>query len=76
MSLYGCQNKPRPEYGAPLLVQQGWNQMSGHADDGTIGLLTRMVEIPYVMSTDCQYTKQHASDPQCMGCIHQAKETP
>ena len=76
MSLYGCHNKPRPEYGAPILVQQYWHQMSGHASDGTIGLLARMVDIPYVMSTDCQYTKQHAGDPQCAGCSHRAKETP
>lgn len=74
MSVYGCSNKPRPEYGAPILVQEGWHQLPGAGEDGTIGILARMVEVPYVMSTDCQYTKQHAADPHCSGCVHRAME--
>jgi hypothetical protein len=68
MSMYGCHNKPRPIANAPLIVQDGYHP---GPPDTRIAL---MVEAPFRMNTDCQYTKTHASDPQCSGCVHRHKE--
>jgi hypothetical protein len=73
MSLYGCFNKSRPAAGAPLQVQDGYFGASDPAHAAT-ARLARWIVIPYAMSTECQYTRQHASDPQCAGCVHRAKE--
>jgi hypothetical protein len=73
MSLYGCNNKPRPVAGAPLQVQDGYFGTYDPAHAATVRL-ARWIIAPYAMSTECQYTKQHASDPQCSGCVHRMKE--
>lgn len=65
MSIYGCHNKPRPVKDSPIWVQDGYVTN----EDGT-QRIDRMVQIPYVMSTDCQYTKMHPNDPHCAGCVH------
>jgi hypothetical protein len=74
MSLYGCRNKPRPTAGAGIRVQDGWvygifDYEAGHTDR-----IARIVEAPYAMSTECQYTKTHAGDAQCTGCAHRNKD--
>ncbi len=35
--------------------------------------LPRIVQIPHVMTTDCQFTKHNPTDPGCAGCNHQSK---
>jgi hypothetical protein len=70
MSQYGCHNKPRPTAGARLAVQDGWHDLSNG-----LSRYPNMVTTPFVMSADCQYTQQHARDPQCVGCAHRAKES-
>jgi hypothetical protein len=74
MSVYGCFDKPRPVAGAPLFVQDGYFGTFDPAQTAA-ARLARWIVIPYVMSTECQYTKQHASDPQCSGCKHRVGES-
>lgn len=74
MSIYGCHNKPRPNAGTAVLAQDGWvyglfDYEAGHTDR-----IARIVQTPYAMSTDCQYTRTHATDPLCSGCVHRAKD--
>lgn len=69
MSTYGCWNKPRPTAKAPLPVQDGWRDLSNGRSR-----YPNMVTTPFAMTTECQYTRQHASDPQCSGCVHRAVE--
>lgn len=73
MSPYGCHNKPRPVADAPLIVQDGYHQFRNQQNVPV--KVPRYVEAPYVMTTDCQYTRQHGSDPHCSGCMHRAGET-
>ncbi len=35
--------------------------------------LPRIVQIPHVMTTDCQFTKHNPTDAGCTGCNHQSK---
>lgn len=70
MPIYGCHNKPRPVIGSRLVVQDGYGYGAMFNNDR----IARMVEIPFVMSEACQYTKMHATDKLCAGCIHQHKE--
>lgn len=65
----GCNNRPRPVANKPLQVQDGYvlgmfTYEAGHTDR-----IDRMVTVPYVMSTDCQYGAS-ATDPGCAGCTH------
>ena len=68
MSIYGCHNKQRPMIGTYLDVQDG-----NHSQDPEYRI-ARMVNVPYVMTEECQYTKTHAADKLCAGCIHHNKE--
>lgn len=73
MSIYGCYNKPRPTSGASLAVQDGYvaeifEYESGHSDR-----IDRIVTVPYVMTVECQYTRMHADDKLCAGCIHRSQ---
>jgi hypothetical protein len=70
MSPYGCWNKPRPVAGKPILVQDAYYSMPP-VPDGQTCLSLRYVTVPFAMSTDCQYTQQHRTDPHCAGCTHQ-----
>lgn len=74
MSLYGCHNKPRPTAGAALLVQDGYVSGLFDYEAGHTDRIDRMVSVPFVLSVPCQYTHQHAADPQCSGCEHRTKE--
>jgi hypothetical protein len=75
MTIYGCYNKPRPIAGSPVIAQDGYKG----AWDPRYASITRSrnwITVPYAMSTECQYTKQHAADPHCSGCVHRARKTP
>lgn len=65
MSKHGCHNRP------PF---RDWH----HAQDGyhanTTSRVQRLVQIPHVMTRDCQYTKQEPGDQRCAGCCHQQKD--
>jgi hypothetical protein len=74
MSIYGCHNKPRPNADSSYIAQSSW---SATFRDG-FGAPHRTPQYIDIKSafgtTGCQYTKQHASDPQCAGCVHRMKE--
>lgn len=74
MSIYGCKNKPRPGLYAQILAQDGYEDP---VDEGWGHFSQKPVYVgkPFVMSRDCQYTKNHSSDPLCAGYVHQSKET-
>jgi len=63
----GCFDKPRPVAGARLQVQDGWHE--SHLSNTRY---PRMVTVPFVLSTDCQYTLT-TPDPRCAGCVHERK---
>lgn len=71
---YGCHNMPRPTAGAPLQVQDGYHRGIFDYEDGSSDRVSRMVTVPFVMSTACQYTQGHPADPGCSGCRHQSKD--
>jgi len=75
MSIYGCHNKPRPTEGALIDVQDGHHTRIFDYADGTADRIDRIVQVPYAMSTACQYTNHHAADPLCSGCVHRAKDS-
>lgn len=64
----GCNNRPRPAAGKPLLVQDGYvdNYSPIYA---TATRTARWVFKPFVMSTECKYDAS-ATDPGCAGCQH------
>lgn len=73
---YGCLNAPRPAAGAAThLAQAGWSD-TFRDGFGAPHRTPVMVEIHHVMTTECQYTKQHAADPGCAGCQHQSNKEP
>lgn len=65
--MYGCHNKPRPTTGTPIKVQDGYHAGMFSYESGASDRLPRMVSVPYVMSTTCQYDKS-ATDTSCKGC--------
>jgi hypothetical protein len=70
MRLHGCHNLPRDP--KPLLVQDGWVEAGFHSRDTGKRekvRLPRMVEIPFVNSTECRHDKR-TTDPGCEGCTH------
>jgi len=69
MSKYGCHNKPRPTAGAPLNVQDGYVTGVFEYESGASDRIDRIVQVPFAMTSDCQYTRQHAADPECSGCV-------
>ncbi len=73
MQLNGCHNKPRPVAGKPLQVQDGWHAGIFDYEDGTGDRIPRMVTVPFVLSSECQYTKT-TPDPRCAGCVHENME--
>jgi hypothetical protein len=74
MSIYGCHNKPRPVEGAPYMAQSEWSR-SFRDKVGQPYRVPIYIDIKSAFdTTDCQYTKQHAADPHCSGCVHRAKE--
>jgi hypothetical protein len=66
---YGCNNGKRPVANAPILVQDGWHTGIFDYEDGSSDRIPRMVPIPFVMSTECQYDAS-ATDSACKGCAH------
>lgn len=72
MSIYGCHNKPRPQPHHSYVAQVGWmDQRDGFNEPCPAPIYQ---DIYFMMSTPCQYTKQHASDPECSGCVHRTKD--
>ena len=65
---YGCHD--RPPYKPSQPVQSGW-----YADGYT--KTPRMVPMPHVMTTDCQFTHTELGkiDAKCEGCKHKLKES-
>ncbi|MGZ3676612.1 MAG: hypothetical protein ACXVCO_20095 [Ktedonobacterales bacterium] len=68
MSIYSCHNKSRPTKHGTYKAQSGWKiwqhtRKPIYVDIKTVFDLSR-----------CDYTQQHASDPECLGCAHRAKE--
>jgi hypothetical protein len=71
MSLYGCHNKPRPTANRAIIVQDGYRAV---LSEPPMQLYARYTTVPFSMSIECKYTEHHASDPQCAGCVHRARE--
>lgn len=69
MTPHGCHNRP------PLRdwhhAQNGYWPMS-KPEAGT--RLPRVVQVPHVMTRDCQYTQHQPQDERCAGCCHQKVE--
>jgi hypothetical protein len=74
MSLYGCNNKPRPTAESSYVAQAGWSETFR---DG-LGAPCRVpiyIDIKSAFGTTaCQYTLAHATDPECSGCVHRSKD--
>jgi hypothetical protein len=74
MSAYGCHNKLRPTSDSAYVAQSSWSET---IRDG-FGNPCRVPVYVDVKSAfdakDCQYTRMHASDPECSGCVHRAKD--
>lgn len=68
MPTNGCNNRPRPEAGKPLLVQDGYFNT---VDEGwgNLSRRARYHTVPFTMYTECQYDAS-ATDPGCSGCAH------
>lgn len=60
MTIYSCHNRPRPTANAPVTVQDGWIDTPGSR-------IPRMVTVPFVMTTECQYDAT-MTDKSCAGC--------
>lgn len=60
---HGCHN--RPPLGRPLVVFDGYRFPAQRLEP-----ITR--EVPFAMSTDCQYSKSTPADPRCAGCVNHA----
>jgi hypothetical protein len=73
MSAYGCHGKPRPSAQSQHLAQSGYSD-GWRPEFAAVSRTPIWVKVPHVMTTDCQYTKMHASDPECSGCVHRAKD--
>lgn len=66
---HGCFN--RSEFAGSYQAQNGYWPMS-KPEAGT--RLPRVVQVPNVMTRDCQYTQHQPQDERCAGCCHQKKE--
>lgn len=64
---YGCHNQPRPTPATSYTAQFGYELSYGRR-------VPLYRPVPHVMTTACQYTLSHATDPGCAGCQHQSKE--
>ena len=56
-----------------LSVQAGWTDENVMVNNGQREEATRlpyMIQVPFAMTTDCQYTKT-TPDKACEGCCHQ-----
>lgn len=60
----GCHS--RNEYKEKLLVQDGYHEYSGEV----LARVAKMIEIPFRMSRECEYTKSDLGrmDKGCEGC--------
>lgn len=65
---HGCHN--RPPFRDWHHAQDGYHRMS-KPEAGT--RLPRIVQIPHVMTRDCQYTKLNPTDAGCTDCCHREK---
>jgi hypothetical protein len=66
---YGCHNQPRPTAATSYPAQFGYEMSYGRR-------VPRYRLVPHVMTTACQYTNQHATDPGCAGCKHKSNKEP
>lgn len=74
---YGCHNAPRPVAGKLLSVQDGHMidesksiyDIYGYQNPNAVVRLSVMILIPFVNSTECQYTLT-THDEACAGCKH------
>jgi hypothetical protein len=64
---YACNN--RPDYELTMMVQYGYTKTDGSSR------VDKMVEIPFTMSQDCQFTKTELgkTDPKCNNCERKEK---
>ena len=62
----GCYN--RPALGKPLVVQDGYRE---YVERGHPVKIPVYVEIPYVMTIECQWSKTNR-DRSCRGCSRRA----
>jgi len=69
MRIYSCHNKPRPTANRAIIVQDGYRAV---LSEPPMQFYARYATVPFVMSTECKYAQQHASDPRCAGCVHQS----
>lgn len=71
MKRNGCYNRPPLGGGHTYSAQDGWlEQPLGVARDA-LGQITRIpiiVQVPHVMSVDCEYSQRTINDPGCDGC--------
>jgi hypothetical protein len=68
MSLYTCHNKPRPIKGRTYKAQAGWKVWRNTRKPVYVD-----IKCAFDLSR-CDYTKTHASDRECLGCVHRAGE--
>ena len=61
--MYGCYDREPLKNTA--IVQSGW-----YGTGIKIPKVCNMIEIPDLMTKECQYSKAH-NDPKCKGCIWQ-----
>jgi hypothetical protein len=74
MTLYGCHNKPRPTAESSYIAQSSWSE-TFRDGMGNPSRVPFYVDVQSAFgTTDCQYTRTHAGDPQCSGCVHRARE--
>jgi hypothetical protein len=67
-SKYSCHGKPRPATHSTYKAQAGWKLWQNTRKPFYVDIKSAFG------TTECQYTKDHAGDPQCSGCVHQFKE--
>lgn len=60
----GCHNRPRPQSNAMYIAQDGWRE---YIERGRPVRVPVFVEVPHVMTTDCQ---TDLTTPGCAGCVH------
>lgn len=74
MSKYGCHNRPRPTAESSYVAQKGWSE-TFRDGFGAPQRVPIYVDIKSAFGTTaCQYTIHHATDPDCSGCVHRAKD--
>jgi hypothetical protein len=74
MTKYACHNKPRPTPASTYVAQSGWGEVFRDGFGNPCRVPTYVDVKSAFGTTDCQYTKTHATDPECSGCVHRTKD--